>query len=502
MRARRERQPRRLAAAPGRRPASATPPNSISKAARGEHVLIWPRRRARACALAGSERPSRCTRFASRSPAVEIARPAGRSWSFLSHTSRTIPARSRRSIRSPAGSGGPVIARRACSASMPTIQNGHGGDEHCGQPARHGLLRPYDSRRCRSPRRRMPSIVSDGHCARARQLTRAAQHRNHQAAGNDPVASGRHQQRRNRFERDTDAEVGCAPDDGSNNEGGDQARRARRHPLKRILTATRREPVHEQDGRLPRAGLDAVRCRAMGRKSGAKLAAPSRTAGRPQAPPLRAGTVVDGTGRRRLSCCAGDRRLVAGALDARMSNSRSVSRRPTTASPAPSYDPASDAPGEARAASSRRICPPLPFQAYAPPRPMEAIARAVYRFAAEHPEVLSYVPCFCGCERGGHHGQRRLLRESPQCPGDGHRVGAAWAWTARCASTSPANEADADDALRRERARHPRGDRRKWVGPAAGHTPTPAARTEAITRRFAGRLGAGGWGAVALTGGH
>jgi hypothetical protein len=47
--------------------------------------------------------------------------------------------------------------------------------------------------------------------------------------------------------------------------------------------------------------------------------------------------------------------------------------------------------------------PPLPFQAYAPPRPPEVV-RAAYLFAAEHPEVLSYVPCFCGCERSGHKG--------------------------------------------------------------------------------------------------
>ena len=47
--------------------------------------------------------------------------------------------------------------------------------------------------------------------------------------------------------------------------------------------------------------------------------------------------------------------------------------------------------------------PPLPFQAYAPPRPPEAV-RAAYVFAAEHPEILSYVPCFCGCERSGHRG--------------------------------------------------------------------------------------------------
>jgi hypothetical protein len=47
--------------------------------------------------------------------------------------------------------------------------------------------------------------------------------------------------------------------------------------------------------------------------------------------------------------------------------------------------------------------PPVPFQAYAPPRPHEVI-NAAYRFAAEHPEVLSYVPCFCGCEHSGHDG--------------------------------------------------------------------------------------------------
>lgn len=47
--------------------------------------------------------------------------------------------------------------------------------------------------------------------------------------------------------------------------------------------------------------------------------------------------------------------------------------------------------------------PPLPFQAYAPPRPPEVV-RAAYVFAAEHPEILGYVPCFCGCERGGHKG--------------------------------------------------------------------------------------------------
>jgi len=47
--------------------------------------------------------------------------------------------------------------------------------------------------------------------------------------------------------------------------------------------------------------------------------------------------------------------------------------------------------------------PPLPFGGFPPPRPAEVVA-AVYKFAAEHPEVLGYVPCYCGCERSGHRG--------------------------------------------------------------------------------------------------
>ena len=46
--------------------------------------------------------------------------------------------------------------------------------------------------------------------------------------------------------------------------------------------------------------------------------------------------------------------------------------------------------------------PPLPISGFAPARPPEVV-RAVYTFAARHPEVLHYVPCFCGCERSGHN---------------------------------------------------------------------------------------------------
>ena len=48
--------------------------------------------------------------------------------------------------------------------------------------------------------------------------------------------------------------------------------------------------------------------------------------------------------------------------------------------------------------------PKIPYEGYPAPRPMEVV-QAVYEFAARHPEVLQYVPCFCGCDRSaGHRG--------------------------------------------------------------------------------------------------
>jgi len=61
--------------------------------------------------------------------------------------------------------------------------------------------------------------------------------------------------------------------------------------------------------------------------------------------------------------------------------------------------------------------PQLQFPAYAPPRPPDVI-RAAYRFAAEHPEILSYVPCFCGCERNGHRGNEDCFVRARDINGD------------------------------------------------------------------------------------
>src|SRR5262249_55631617 len=46
--------------------------------------------------------------------------------------------------------------------------------------------------------------------------------------------------------------------------------------------------------------------------------------------------------------------------------------------------------------------PPLPYDP-TPARPPDVV-RADYLFAAEHPEILGYMPCYCGCERSGHRG--------------------------------------------------------------------------------------------------
>jgi hypothetical protein len=45
--------------------------------------------------------------------------------------------------------------------------------------------------------------------------------------------------------------------------------------------------------------------------------------------------------------------------------------------------------------------PPLPLGSYQVTQPVGQV-RAAYLFAARHPEVEKYVPCFCGCEMGGH----------------------------------------------------------------------------------------------------
>ena len=75
------------------------------------------------------------------------------------------------------------------------------------------------------------------------------------------------------------------------------------------------------------------------------------------------------------------------------------------------------APAVALAPHPQKTFPPLELPAYPLGRSPEVIT-AAYMFAAEHPEVLTYVPCFCGCERSGHRGNEDCFVKSRAANGD------------------------------------------------------------------------------------
>ena len=114
--------------------------------------------------------------------------------------------------------------------------------------------------------------------------------------------------------------------------------------------------------------------------------------------------------------------------------------------------------------------PPIPFQGYTPPRPVEVVTSA-YEFAAAHPEILSYVPCFCGCEQAGHQGNHDCFVKSRDAQGnvvewDEHGVTCAVcidvANRSRQLHTSGANVRDIRTAIDKE-----------FASPNAGQMPTP-----------------------------
>jgi Protein of unknown function with PCYCGC motif len=46
--------------------------------------------------------------------------------------------------------------------------------------------------------------------------------------------------------------------------------------------------------------------------------------------------------------------------------------------------------------------PPLSTMAVTNSGENPELVRAIHVFAARHPEVLGYMPCFCGCQNSGH----------------------------------------------------------------------------------------------------
>lgn len=85
------------------------------------------------------------------------------------------------------------------------------------------------------------------------------------------------------------------------------------------------------------------------------------------------------------------------------STSAPDAQRPSQAAareePAPVGPPPAELATKLPADAIRAALPELPVMPS--PRPRDYVA-AAYEFAALHPEVLKYVPCFCGCEQSGH----------------------------------------------------------------------------------------------------
>jgi uncharacterized protein with PCYCGC motif len=132
--------------------------------------------------------------------------------------------------------------------------------------------------------------------------------------------------------------------------------------------------------------------------------------------------------------------------------------------------PAASAPWANMGPHKQASYPPMPTQPYAPPRSPDVV-RAAYMFAAEHPEILSYVPCFCGCERGGHKGNEDCFIAARGANGDvtawePHGLDCAVcidvATEARTMFNSGANVRDIRAAVEK-----------KFAGFNGGHTPTP-----------------------------
>jgi hypothetical protein len=77
------------------------------------------------------------------------------------------------------------------------------------------------------------------------------------------------------------------------------------------------------------------------------------------------------------------------------------------------------APGAPTAAAPKAYkgpLPALPVAGYPLPRPATVVT-AVYEFAARRPDVLHYIPCFCGCEQGGHVGNDDCFVKSRDAAG-------------------------------------------------------------------------------------
>lgn len=103
-----------------------------------------------------------------------------------------------------------------------------------------------------------------------------------------------------------------------------------------------------------------------------------------------------------------------------------------------------------------------------------AVMRATYEFAARHPEVMKFVPCFCGCERGGHKDNHDCFVASRNDQGvvtawDTHGIGCEIcvdvAYQTLQMHTAGTALPDIREAIEK-----------RYAGHGGGHTPTPLPR--------------------------
>lgn len=115
--------------------------------------------------------------------------------------------------------------------------------------------------------------------------------------------------------------------------------------------------------------------------------------------------------------------------------------------------------------------PMLPEGVHMGARSPEVI-RASYLFAARHPEVLRYIPCFCSCERAGHKGNHDCFVGRRDAAGkvvgwDTHGIGCPICIDVAYESMQMFNSGASVTAIRA-------AIDRKWTGQGHGLTPTPA----------------------------
>jgi Protein of unknown function with PCYCGC motif len=93
-------------------------------------------------------------------------------------------------------------------------------------------------------------------------------------------------------------------------------------------------------------------------------------------------------------------------------------RSNSSAPAAPAQPPVAEVPAAAKLGPHPQTSfPPLNLPGYALARSPEVV-QAAYEFAAVHPEVASYVPCFCGCGQQGHRGNEDCFVAARDANGD------------------------------------------------------------------------------------